>query len=330
MRIATFNIEHLGLGQAQGVTLAARIEALRPVLERVDADILCLQEVDGDKVPGTAGRQLAALDRLIAGTPYQSFERHVSGGAGGHIADVHNLVTLSRFPIAGRREIRHTLMPPVSYQALTQSPPAAEAEPVHFDRPALCTEIALAQGQRLHVFNVHFRAPLAVPIPGQKAGPFVWRSAASWAEGYFLAALKRSAQALEIRLAIDAIFDSDPAALLTLAGDCNAEAHEVPLTILTAAEENTGNGALAGRALVDLARSVPEDRRFSVLHHGRALMLDHVLASRSLLAKFRSLEIHNEALGDELVTFGKVHASPGSTHAPVVAVFDVDPEEQAP
>jgi endonuclease/exonuclease/phosphatase family metal-dependent hydrolase len=329
MRIATFNIEHLGLGQAQGVTLDSRIEALRPVLERVDADVLCLQEVDGDKVPGAAGRQLAALDRLVSGTPYESFERHVSGETGGRIADVHNLVTLSRFPIAGRREIRHALVPPVSYRAVTQQPPSSIAEPVRFDRPALCTEIGLPGGRRLHVLNLHLRAPLAVPIPGQKAGPFVWQTAAGWAEGFFLAALKRSAQALEIRLAIDDIFDADPAALLILAGDCNAEAHEVPLTILTAAEENTGNGTLAGRALVDLARSIPEDRRFSVLHHGRALMLDHVLASRGMLAKFRALEIHNEALGDELVTFGKVHASPGSTHAPVVAVFDIDPDGQA-
>jgi endonuclease/exonuclease/phosphatase family metal-dependent hydrolase len=324
MRIATFNVEHLGLGHAQGPTLDERIAALRPMLHRIGADVLCLQEVNGDKVPGQPGRRLAALDRILSGTPYAGFDRHVSGEVDGHISDVHNLVTLSRLPISNRQEVRHALVPPIAYRAVTADPPIEHAEPVAFDRPVLITEIRLQGGRRLHVLNMHFRAPLAVPVPGQKLAPFVWRSAAGWAEGYFLAALKRSAQALEARLAIDSILDREAEALIAVAGDCNAEAHEVPLAILSATEENTGNGALAGRSLIHLARSLPEDRRFSVLHHGRHLMVDHILASRGLLAAFRSLEVHNEALQDELVTFGKVRASPGSTHAPVVAVFDLD------
>jgi hypothetical protein len=58
-------------------------------------------------------------------------------------------------------------------------------------------------------------------------------------------------------------------------------------------------------------------------------MLDHLLVSRPLLAWYRGVEIHNEALGDELVTSHAVRGSPESFHAPVVAEFGA-PEEQEP
>ena len=44
-RIATFNLENLDDGPGVSPPLAERIGILRPQLERVNADILCLQEV---------------------------------------------------------------------------------------------------------------------------------------------------------------------------------------------------------------------------------------------------------------------------------------------
>jgi hypothetical protein len=69
---------------------------------------------------------------------------------------------------------------------------------------------------------------------------------------------------------------------------------------------------------------VPEAQRYSVIHAGNRLMLDHLLASRPLLALYRGLEIHNETLGDEVVAHAAVEGSPESYHAPVVAIFDVE------
>ena len=48
-------------------------------------------------------------------------------------------------------------------------------------------------------------------------------------------------------------------------------------------------------------RAVAHDRRWSVLHHGRSQMLDHILISRTLYSRFGTIDIHNEALGDELI-----------------------------
>ncbi len=170
---------------------------------------------------------------------------------------------------------------------------------------------------------MHLRAPLAAFIPGQKTGPFNWKSVTGWAEGYFLAAVKRSGQALEARMLIDRLFDDDPAALIAVAGDFNAEEREVPLRIVAGDTEDTGSGHLAPRALVVLEHSLPEHQRFTVIHRGKRLMLDHLLVSRQLLARYRAIEVHNEALGDELVAYTLIDAAPDSYHAPIVARFEI-------
>ncbi len=104
-------------------------------------------------------------------------------------------------------------------------------------------EIDLGDGPSLHVFNLHLRAPLAAVIPGQKSAPFEWKSVPGWAEGYYLAALKRSGQVLEERLAVDRIFDQDPDARIAVMGDFNADDHQAPLRLLCAAPRTpkTGN-----------------------------------------------------------------------------------------
>src|SRR5215468_9802035 len=99
MRIASFNLTSIDLPPNARVPLEVRAEILRPALQRLKADVLCLQEVNGQHVPGQGGRSLLALDRLLAETPYANYARvSTSKATGRGLADVHNLVTLSRFP----------------------------------------------------------------------------------------------------------------------------------------------------------------------------------------------------------------------------------------
>jgi endonuclease/exonuclease/phosphatase family metal-dependent hydrolase len=238
------------------------------------------------------------------------------------LADVHNLATLSRLPIRASRSLRHGLVPPLAYTARSALPGPVELA-CRFDRPAQLVEVELPGGRTLHLVNLHLKAPLAAFVPGQKLGPFAWRSVAGWAEGFFLAAVERAAQALEVRLALEALFEAEPEALLAVVGDLNAEDRETPLRLLCAETADTGNGELAPRSLVPLGRVLPDDRRFSVIHHGRRLMVDHVLVSRPLLAWFRGLEVHAETLDDELAPSERVERATESYHAPVVASFEL-------
>ncbi|RMD61587.1 MAG: endonuclease [Alphaproteobacteria bacterium] len=325
MRIATFNLESLDDRPDLDPPLERRIAVLRPQLLRLDADVLCLQEVNGQKPPEGGPRQLLALERLLSGTPYAGFARvstsRVSGppsppGAPRGVDPVHNLVILSRYPITRWAEPRHALVPPPTYRPVTADPPEPAPEPVQWDRPLLYAGIELPGGRRLHVLNLHLRAPLAAPVRGQKVDAATWRTVGGWAEGFFIATMKRTGQALEARLVIERIFDREPEALITVCGDFNAEERQMPLRTLRGDPGDTGNPALAARALEPIEHAVPPARRYSVIHGGRRQMLDHMLVSSALRAYCRGVEVDNEGLTDELTDTG-----PWSHHAPLIATF---------
>ncbi|MFO0995593.1 MAG: endonuclease/exonuclease/phosphatase family protein [Alphaproteobacteria bacterium] len=321
LRLATFNLENLDDRPGLVPSLDDRIEVLRPQLLRLRADVLCLQEVNGQQAGRHAPRTLAALDRLLADSPYAHFARAATESRQGHgVFDVHNLVILSRFPIRATTQLRHELAPPPAYRLTTAVPAAGSAAPVEWDRPILHAELDLGEDRTLHVINVHLRAPLASFVPGRKRGAFAWTDTAAWAEGFFIASMKRAGQAFETRLLVDRIFDADRHALIAVCGDFNADLREVPVRMIVASEADTGSGDLAYRAMVPLEQSVPEAARYSVVHGGRVAMIDHVLVSRALLASYRGAEIHNEGLFDEVST-PPVERPPDSFHAPVVTEF---------
>jgi endonuclease/exonuclease/phosphatase family metal-dependent hydrolase len=291
---------------------------LRPILERLAADIVCLQEVNGQHVPDAPERRLVALDALLQGTRYEAYHRAATSGPSGRgVLSVHNLVTLSRVPIRRHRELRHQRVAPPLHSFLSGTAKGTGPQPIAFDRPLLLAEIEAPGGTPLHVVNLHLRAPRASPIPGEKLDGATWRSTGGWAEGYFLSSLKRTAQALELRQTVDDLLAEDPDALIAVAGDFNAEDHESSVRIAVASEEETGNAALAAQALMILDRAIPAEHRWSVLHRGRRQMLDHILASRALGRRLRGIEVHNEGLCDEAAADAAGIA--GSSHAPVVA-----------
>lgn len=318
IRVATFNLETLDERTEHGVTVDERAAALRPILNALRADILCLQEVNAQD--STSARSFAALKTVLAGTAYEAYSLAHTGHADGRPRDVHNIVTLSRLPLAKVRQVRHDLIAPPLVRECTAIPAPRDAGEVTWDRPILHTVIEV-NGSRLHVLNLHLRAPLPTVIRGQKESAFRWSSAAAWAEGFYISSIKRNGQALEARVVVDELFDADPNARILVCGDLNAGEHEVPLAILRATVEDTGNPALEARVLHDVAAKVPAERRFSVRHGGRVMLLDHLLASDSLSAHVGSVEILNRDLLDELAEADKPF--PGSFHAPLVAEFDL-------
>lgn len=324
LRIATFNLENLDDAPGVSPVLSERIGVLRPQLLRLRADVLCLQEVNAQKPDPRGKRTLRALDRLLEDTPYATYARAVTMRRDGldHL-DIHNLVILSRLPIVEQRQIWHDLVPPPLARRVTALPPEPAPQPVEWDRPILQAMIALPYGRKLHVLNLHLRAPLAAFVQGQKIDASTWRSVQGWAEGFYLAAIKRTGQACEARLAADLIFDAEGDALIALCGDFNATERETPIRAAIGAVDDTGNARLYTRELAPLERTVVEGRRYSVLHGGAPVMLDHLLVSRALHRACRLAEIHNEALKDELATPPSPVAPLESFHAPVLAEFDI-------
>jgi endonuclease/exonuclease/phosphatase family metal-dependent hydrolase len=318
LRIATFNLENFDDKSGQQPTLDERIALMRPQLLRLNADILCLQEVNGQEQAGQP-RRLLALEKLIASTPYSTYHRLSTMTADGkQVYDERNLVILSRPEIIAHQQHKPADAP--QYRMITATPPQGQAKEILWERPILQAAIRLDGSRALHVFNIHLKSRLPTTIPGQTDG-HVWKSCSAWAEGSFVSSMKRMGQTLQTRKQVDALFDTDEDALVVVCGDFNAEYEDVPLEALRGDVENTENPKLATRVLSPCEHTVPESSRFSLFHHGKGVMLDHILVSRSLLAHYRNTEIHNELLHDESVAFATDKKFPESDHAPVVAEF---------
>ena len=325
LRLATFNVENLGEGSPDQGLANQRIAILRPQLLRLRADILCLQEINGQRDEHDGQRHLSALDTLLQETPYRDFHRTTTTSPSSKGArDKHNLVILSRHPVVEHSQIHHDLVERPLYRQATGRPINDKAQAIEWDRPFQHAALKIGKHRMVHVINLHLRAPRAAFIEGQKIDSHTWGSVPGWAEGYFLAAVKHAGQALEVRLFIDRLLDADPEALIAVTGDFNAEDHETPVQMIRGDEEDIGNGELTRRVLVAVERSLPESIRFSVIHGGRPRMVDHILVSQNLCGKYLGSEIHNEALGDELSTPAVIKGAPDSFHAPVVAEFRFD------
>lgn len=326
LRIATFNLENLDDKTGSRPSLDERIAVMRPQIARLRADILCLQEVNGQEQPGRP-RQLLALDKLLQGTPYAEYYRANTVTTENQPYDERNLVVLSRYPIIDRLQLKNSLSQKPLYRPITAIPPLNEAKEIGWERPLLKVTVDLGNGRKLHLINLHLKSKIPSDIAGQKADQYTWRTVAGWAEGYFISSMKRVGQALETRILIDMIFDvaetSGEPPLIAVCGDFNADIDDVPVHAIRGRVEDTGNPELLRRVLAPCELTVPEPARYSLIHLGKGNMLDHLLVSRPLLEFYRGTEIHNELLPDESGAFRTDVQFPESDHAPVVGEFQL-------
>jgi len=320
MKIATFNMESFGEDRHDEAELRPRLDALRPKILELEADILCLQEVNAQKRRGVTARQFQALDLLLHGTPYAPFERATSERPSGKgPGDRHNLVILSRYPVRRTESLYQRHAHPPQWQPRSAQPTYDRPQPVTFDRPVLKTEIDIGTDRPLHLFCVHLRAPIAAMIRGGKREDRSWRSISAWAEGYQLSVLKQTAQALELRLAVEALFDADDAAQIVLAGDFNATGETGTIRLLRADPEDTGAPDLNSRRLYQLDAALPPEQRKTVIHRGKGQALDHILASAVMTERTTQVKVFNYDLPDEVDGNGSYA---GSYHAAMLAQFD--------
>ncbi len=184
----------------------------------------------------------------------------------------------------------------------------------------LHTQIDLGGDRRLHVINLHMKSKIATSIAGQKIDNYTWRSVSAWAEGSFVSSMKRVGQALQVRMLIDEIMDTDgDAALIAVVGDFNATCDEVPVRAILGPVQETGNPAHAPRIMIPCENNIPDSSRFSLYHLGKGEMIEHIIASRAFFRSFQHAEVHNEALPDKSSAFRTDVKFPESDHAPLIA-----------
>lgn len=324
IRIATFNVENLDEEKPniRKPSLEERIKLMQPQLERLNADIIFFQEIHAQKLSDQADDfEFTALKKLLKGTRYENFQIAPKLPEEKHLVNrLRNLVVVSRFEIVETKQYKHDFIEAPVYKKVT-AVPAEEAKKITWERPITYSKIKLPNQQVLHCLNLHLKSKNPTNIDGQKVNTYTWKTAYGWAEGYFISSMKRVGQALETRRIVDDIMDSNDNPLILVCGDLNADSGDVPVKAILGEVESTGNGDLADRVMVPCQKTVPESSRYTLWHHGKGEMIDHLMVSRNMLQYYKGTEIHNETLPDESIAFAYDTKYPESDHAPVVAEF---------
>lgn len=337
-RIATWNLENLDEdkldqnGEPRSPLFEDRAEIIVPSLNRLKADVICFQEINGQERQGQP-RSLISLQTLLDRSRYHNYKLVSTTLVGKtDVYDERNLVIAYRpeLTLIETRQIKHdpdVLPSKPIYKIAT----VANSDPkeLSWERPLLYASFRTPAGDVLHVLNVHFKSKLPTNIEDQKVSRFVWKSAGGWAEGFFLSSIRRVGAALEARVFLDQIFASareqnDPEPMIVICGDFNADSDEVPVMAIRGRVEETGNSKIAHTQMFPCENTIPESSRYTLFHHGRGEMIDHLLISRGMLQYYCGAEIHNEVLTDESIAFRGDSTFPAPDHAAVVALFDYD------
>jgi endonuclease/exonuclease/phosphatase family metal-dependent hydrolase len=303
LSIATFNVKNLlePTSDAARAVLPRKLDAIADVLRACDADVVGLQEI------GTAALLSQVLDRLPA--------------RGGYGEPVMGTVDRRGIGCALLSRVR-VLQTQVHTCDALPLPVFRDGDPQPFGarlplRRGVVHVRVQAEGLGpVDVLVSHFKS--ARPVRARDAAGVERRPATQRerGEGELRSQIWRAAEALFVRGCVDDVIATSPDALVAAVGDLND-------TI-----DSWGVRALRGEgpgALLDASEGIPSVSRFSTLHGGRRMQIDHILVTAPLHARLAQARMLNETLREHepLPESGNAIETPtaDSDHAPLVVCF---------
>lgn len=328
-KVMTWNVENLFRPTADATPeeqerYHRKLRLIADTINQNAPDVVALQEIGGNG-------PLQDLQQSLDGTyPH----RAVSTSPDGRGIRVGFLSTL---PIDEEIEIvDFPAGPALDISDITAS---GGSEPVvRMSRGALQIRVT-KDGLALNVITAHLKSKLLTfPRPGGSS--FTPRDEGERAQVAGIALLKRTAEALTLRIHINSLLEGNGQTPLLLLGDFN----DVPEAQTSLILDGPPGSEIGTRGfdrpdlgddarLFNLAPIIPEDRRFSRVHHGRSELLDQIFASVEM---FRIEPDNHRRLPqvDSLIDFAGELSSVGDNptaraqtlapdHAPVIASFDL-------
>jgi endonuclease/exonuclease/phosphatase family metal-dependent hydrolase len=299
--LATFNVKNLlePRDETERGFLPERLDLLGGLLRECDADVIALQEV------GSIELVRALASRV--GPGHERSEAFVGG------ADARGIrcAVLSRIQLlAARAHAADSLAFPAFHQG--DPPPFGSRIPLR--RGVVHARVVAPALGPVDVLVAHFKSQLPVALRDASGAEIEPTRARDRSEGALRSQVWRAAEALFVRGIVDEVLEVDPGARVAVAGDLN----DVPGSTVLRLLASDGDGAL-----FDCASGVAPADRFSILHAGRPMQLDHVLATANLSGRVSSARFINEALRDHgpLVVGADEPPTVDSDHAPLVVRF---------
>jgi len=310
MIVVTWNVENLfrpggDSGPRDASSYRAKLEALAATIGDLNPDVLALQEVG----------QPEALADLVdeLGSGWTSAVSEFPDGRGIRVA------LLARSQLSAIEQIRGFPHPLAGIQATDDGATSAE-----MGRGALKAR-ASVDGWKVDLVTCHLKSKL-LSFPGGRFSP---RDEGERARVGAYALYRRAAEAVTVRAAATELLDGQgqQRAVIVL-GDLNDEPLAATTQILvgppgselgTRGFDSPDQGD--GQRLWNLARLIPEQRRFSRVFRGRGELIDHILVSHALATAVDRVDAPTQALPSVTTTPSDRRDEPASDHSPIVAEF---------
>jgi predicted extracellular nuclease len=299
--VMTWNVENLfppgfPISPNNPVTQQAFDEKLAYLEQRireVQPDVLALQEIGGTALADQTSFT-ALAGRLADLFPHRALSAHPdSRPNGGGI----RVGFLSRLPILATDEV-------VAFAPgeLSQVPNFATNPPrppvVRLSRGGLSIDVQTENGLRVHLVTAHLKSKLITypPLPGRRDSRFDTDDEDERARGTGLALLRRTAEAVALRVHLNQVMQAADAPHVIVLGDLNDEPLAATTQLLLGPVDSdiTRRDQRDPVRLYNLCDALPlrgsatkvflaPEQRFTRMYEGRGELIDHILASRGLL-----------------------------------------------
>jgi endonuclease/exonuclease/phosphatase family metal-dependent hydrolase len=330
-KVMTWNIENLFRPQdlSDAVTAGAKkkykekLETLADTILKLGPDVLALQEV------GSA-EALKNLNALLKKRYPFSQVSEFSDQRGIRVAflsalKIEQYEDISIFPTAGL---------PAVIGIDHEGKPTSQT---NLGRGALRVLIKPKKNFPVHLITAHLKSKL-LTFPPTKSGKTRFdtddENERSRVAG--LALLRRTAEAVALRVKANELLESNSKNALILLGDMNDVTDAATTQILQGpggSEIGTGGFNTPDKGddsrLFNLATLIPEERRYSRIYRGNKELIDHILVSQELLSGSpRKLPVVDTGVANmPMVSVTdnpeERRGKPGSDHSPVVATFEL-------
>jgi endonuclease/exonuclease/phosphatase family metal-dependent hydrolase len=325
-KVMTWNLENLyrsgnPYGPKKPEDYETKLSSLAAVILKLDPDVLAAQEVGQPD----AFHDLA--DRLLGRYPVEMLSTH---------PDPRGIRVgfLSKLPVEEREDI-------VDFPqgGMTNIPGIdSKGNPTvvtRFGRGILRIRLSPAPGMPVHLIAAHLKSKL-LSFPSPSGQPrFIPKNESERAQVAGLALLKRTAEAVGLRVIASRILEGNAQEALIVLGDLN----DVPSAATTQILNGPGGSEIGSLGFIhpdkyddtrlfNLAPRIPKIRRYSRVDQGNPELIDHIFVSQELLPgqprRLPVVDSHvNEwgSLPSISVNPSARQGKPGSDHAPVTAVF---------
>lgn len=295
LTLATFNVKDLLEPRVE-----AKLDWLAGRIAQCDADVIGLQEI------GPPALLQGVIDRLPD-----------RGGYGDPLvgtADARGIrcALLSRLPLL-HAHVHTTDALPFPVFRTGDPPPFGARIPLR--RGIVHARVDAAGVGLVDVLVAHFKSSRPVPLRDAAGAEVAATRPHGRAEGTVRGMAWRAAEALFVRRLVDDVQSTRGGdAMVAVVGDLN----DVPESPVLRVARGEGPGEL-----LDCATRVDARARFSNLHDGRRIQIDHVLASAPLYARLTEARFLNADLRmhDPLPPSGVAVPTIDSDHAPLVTRF---------